>query len=216
MKNKTIIITTLICLVPIIFGLAIYDKLPEQVPTHFNFEGEPNGYSSKAFAVFGLPLMMAFFNLLLVFALNTDPKRKNYSPVIEKISLYIMPVLSILMSALTYFKALGSNVPITSITMTFVAVLFIVIGFYMPQIKRNYTMGIKLPWTLDNDENWEKTHKLGGKLCIVAGVILFLNVFIKSIVIFVATLIIVAIVPMVYSYMIYGKTKENSAENSSF
>ncbi|MBR3719999.1 MAG: DUF1648 domain-containing protein, partial [Firmicutes bacterium] len=92
MKNKKaeIVLTTLICLLPMLAGIALYRRLPQQVPTHFDFNGTANGWSSKSFAVFGLPLMMAGFNLLLQFGLRTDPKRQNMNTVLRNISVWII------------------------------------------------------------------------------------------------------------------------------
>ncbi len=209
-KYSKLILPIIVCLIPILIGLAIYDKLPEQMPSHFNFKGEVDGYSSKNFGVFGLPLMMAGFTLLVSFALNTDPKRKNYSPALKAISLWLCPGLSVGLSLLIYTKALGKDVPISTIVMVFVALIYLVMGIFLPKVKRNYTMGIKLPWTLDSDENWDKTHKFGGKIWIIAGIILLINVFIKSKYLFLAPVFVSILAPIVYSYLLYRKTKGNN------
>ena len=211
-KNKTattIVLTTFFCLLPILFGLAMYDKLPDKIPSHFNFAGEVDGYSSKAFGVFGLPLIMAAANLLVAFALNTDPKRSNYSKAIKILSLCLVPFISIALSLFIYIKALGGNLPITPLIMGFLAVIYLVFGYYMPQIKRNYTMGIKLPWTMDNDENWDKTHKFAGKLWLIAGLVLLANILIKSLPLMLIVILISSIAPMLYSYLFYRKNKNS-------
>ncbi|MDK6729488.1 SdpI family protein, partial [Aerococcus urinae] len=84
----------------------------------------------------------------------------------------------------------------------FLGVLFIAIGNYMPKTRRNYTVGIRLPWTLDNDDNWIKTHRLAGKIWVIGGLIIFFNSFVQIAVTFVLvfTLIIMIVVPMIYSY----------------
>ena len=84
----------------------------------------------------------------------------------------------------------------------FLGVLFIAIGNYMPKTRRNYTVGIRLPWTLDNDDNWIKTHRLAGKIWVIGGIIIFFNGFVQIAVTFVLvfTLIIMIVVPMIYSY----------------
>ena len=91
--NLTMILTTLICLLPMLLGIVLYDKLPEQIPTHFNFEGVADDYSPKAFACFGLPLIMLGLNIIVQFALGTDPKKDNVASIMKKISVWIVPVV---------------------------------------------------------------------------------------------------------------------------
>ena len=135
MKNskKEIILTTVLCVLPILAGLAVYKQLPNTIATHFGFNGEANGYSSKAFTVFGMPLMLAGFNLLLHFALNTDPKRQNISTSMRRIAIWTLPILSIFMYVVTIGKALGYDLHIETITPLLVGLLFIIIGNYLPK-----------------------------------------------------------------------------------
>ena len=106
-SKKEIIISTLICLLPILAGLYLYDRLPETIATHFGANGEANGWSSRAFTVFGLPALMAGINLLVWFALHTDPKKKNMNPTLRTLALWIAPTLSVLMYAMTMGNALA-------------------------------------------------------------------------------------------------------------
>ena len=105
-NRKTLILTTLVCLLPIIAGALLYSRLPETVPTHFNFKGEPDGWSSRAVAAFALPALMLVMNFVLQFALNADPKRQNMSEALMKVAVWTVPVLSVLCSGMTLAKAL--------------------------------------------------------------------------------------------------------------
>lgn len=207
-KNKIEpVLTTVVCLLPILAGLAVYDRLPEVVATHWGADGLPNGYSSRAFAVFALPLFMAALNLFLRFALSTDPKKANMSPVLKRISYWILPVISVLGSAATLGSALGYSFNMSTAATAFVGVLFIVIGNYLPKTKQSYTMGIKLPWTLNSAENWNRTHRLAGFLWIIGGALLLICSLLRLLSVWVLTgvLIVMAVVPMVYSYILYRK-----------
>ena len=97
-SKKTLIITSLICLLPMLVGALVYSRLPEQVATHFDLQGNPDGWSSRPFAVFGLPGILLAVNLLIPFALRADPKHKNMSGALVNIVIWTVPVVSLLCS----------------------------------------------------------------------------------------------------------------------
>lgn len=208
MKNKReIILTTALCLVPMIAGAILYSRLPDSIATHFGVDGQPDGWSGKAFAVFGLPAILAGINLLLHFALRTDPKRKNMSPALFNIAIWTVPAVSILTNAFVLANALGYDSRIEVILPLLVSLLFIVIGNYLPKTKQSYTMGIKLPWTLASEENWNRTHRLAGFLWVIGGILMIilslLHLWPSWLVIVLITLL--ALVPAIYSYSLYKK-----------
>ncbi len=206
-NNKELLLTTLLCLLPILAGLLLYNRLPETVATHFGPDGEANGWSSRAFAVFGLPAIMAGLNLLVNFGLRSDPKKQNMSPVLRSISVWIIPILSIGVSALTLIYALGYNVRVDKILFVFVGVVFLAIGNYLPKTKQSYTMGIKLPWTLASEENWNRTHRLAGFLFVGGGILILLLAMIGlySTWVFLVLVAVLVLVPTIYSYALYKK-----------
>ncbi len=209
MKNKKaeIILTTLICLLPMLAGLAVYSRLPEQVPTHFGFNGEANGWSSRNFAVFGMPLMMAGFNLLLHFALRTDPKRQNMNAAIRAISVWTVPVLTVLTYALMMRAALGYATRTETIIPILTGLLLIAIGNYLPKTKQSYTVGIKLPWTLASEENWNRTHRVGGFVFVIGGILFILLTLLRlwSAWMMLVIILLMTLIPSVYSYLLYRK-----------
>lgn len=207
MKNKkTLVITTLVCLVPMLIGAALYDRLPETMATHWGVNGEVNGWSSRAFAVFGLPGIVAALNVVLHLGLNADPKRANMSGALKAISLWTCPVVSLLCSGLTLAWGLGYELRIERIIPSFVGLLFVIIGNYLPKTKQSYTMGIKLPWTLNSEENWNRTHRLAGFLWVIGGVYFIVMSFIGwSLAAFLIPLAVMVLVPTVYSYLLYRK-----------
>ena len=211
MKNnskKEIIISTVICLLPILAGLYLYDRLPETIATHFGADGEANGWSSRTFAVFGLPALMAGINLLVWFALHTDPKKKNMNPALRTLALWIAPALSVFMYAMTMGNALGYATRIEIVTPLLVGLLFIVVGNYLPKTKQSYTMGIKLPWTLASEENWNRTHRIAGFLWVLGGAVTILLTLLhiwSPWVLFTLTTLLLVLVPTVYSFFLYKK-----------
>ena len=207
MKNKKMLIwTSLVCLIPLIVGAAVYSRLPETMATHWNLSGEADGWSSRAFAVFGLPGILLAVNLFLPFALKADPKRENMSDKLVAISLWTIPVVSLLCCGLTLARGLGYEVRVERWVPVFMGVLFILIGNYLPKTKQSYTMGIKLPWTLASEENWNRTHRLGGFLWVIGGALFILMSFIGwSMAAFLSIIALMVLVPMVYSYLLYRK-----------
>ena len=205
-SKKTLIITSLICLLPMLVGALVYSRLPEQVATHFDLQGNPDGWSSRAFAVFGLPGILLAVNLLIPFALQADPKHKNMSGALVNIVIWTVPVVSLLCSGLTLGRALGYDLRIEMVLPVFMGVLFILIGNYLPKTKQSYTMGIKLPWTLASEENWNRTHRLAGFLWVLGGAYFIVMSFIGwSLIAFLIPIVLMVLAPTVYSYLLYRK-----------
>ena len=204
--RKTLIATTLICLVPMLVGALVYSRLPENIATHFDLQGNPDGWSGRAFAVFGLPGILLAVNLLMPFLLRADPKHENMSGALKKVVIWTIPLLSLLCSGLTLGNALGFNTRIDRVLPVFMGVLFILIGNYLPKTKQSYTMGIRLPWTLASEENWNRTHRLAGFLWVLGGVYFIAMSFIGwTLAAFLLPLAVMILVPAVYSYMLYKK-----------
>ena len=207
MKNKkTLILTSLVCLIPILVGAVVYSRLPETMATHWNLNGEPDGWSSRPFAVFALPGIMLAVNLLLPFALNADPKRENMSPALKSIAIWTIPLISLLCSGATLAYGLGYDLRIERLIPSFMGLLFVAIGNYLPKTKQSYTMGIRVPWTLASEENWNRTHRLAGFLWVIGGLLFIIISFIGwSQAAFLIILALMILAPVVYSYLLFRK-----------
>ena len=205
-KNwKTLMITSLVILLPVLAGVILWNQLPEQMPTHWNTSGEVDGWSSKLFAVFGLPLILLAAQWLCVLGTLADPKKENHPQKIFQLVLWIIPVLSVVLHAFTYAVALGNEVPIEVIMPVLIGLLFAIIGNYMPKCKQNYTIGIKIPWTLNSEENWNRTHRFAGFLWTLCGIVIMLTGFFGGFWIFFGVTLFMVIVPVIYSYILYRK-----------
>ena len=208
-KNKvTLIVTTLVILIPILAGLLLWNKLPEQVPTHWGIDGEVDGWSSKAFAVFGLPGILLAVHWLCVFASCADPKSANYHPAMFTLALWICPALGLLLGSMMYAVALGYSLNVEIIMPLIVGVMFLVVGNLLPKCRQTYTMGIKLPWTLHNEENWNKTHRFGGKVWVAGGVFTMATAFIGNFWLLLGVLVVISLAPTIYSYCLYRKQQD--------
>ena len=212
MKRKTtMILTTIMCLLPILLGLYLYDQLPDMVPTHFNMHGEPDGWSSKPMAVFGMPLFMASLNLLCHWAserMQKQEKGKVAPDILMNICYWIPAVLSLIVIPMTFFMAVGVKVPLTELLNILLGVMFLVMGNYMPKCKMNAFIGIRLPWTYSSDENWRRTHRLGGFVWVICGAIMLVNVVVQSLLLQMVPMFAAVLIPGVYSYLIYRKEKK--------
>lgn len=208
-KNlKTLIITSVITLLPILAGVILWDKLPENVPTHFGINGETDGFSSKAFAVFALPFFLLAVHWVCTFVTSVDPKSKNIDGKPLMLVFWICPTLSLLVSTLVYATAMDIKLDINMIMSLFFGVLFIIIGNYLPKCKQNYSLGIKIPWTLNSEENWNYTHRISGKLWVAGGIIIIFTSILRVIWIFPAITLTMVIVPVILSYLYHKKHGE--------
>lgn len=217
MRNKkAVIISLILLLVPIIMGIIFYDRLPDMIPTNFDFSGEVRSYDTKAKALFITPLTMIIVQGFLIFMLNKDPRKRFQSEKLYSVSLFIIPVMQILISSITIMYAFNNGINIARILSIFIALMYIIMGNFLPKAKRNYTMGIRTPWTLDNDVVWDKTHRLGGYTFVAGGILLLLtSMFLKTEnnVMFFILIFIPAIIPVVYSFIIFNNlSKEKPSE----
>lgn len=206
MKNKVlIIITSVVILVPAIVGLLMWNILPESLAIHFDVNGNPDGWCGKAFAVFGLPLFALAMHLLSIFVTIHDPKYENTGRKIQSLVVWICPIFSVLAGIVTYSYSLNPTFSVLPILEGVLGIIIMIIGNYLPKCRQNYTIGIKLPWTLHDSENWNKTHRFAAKVWLIGGLVLTVNALISSMVISIAVILLLVLAPTVYSFA-YSKT----------
>ena len=211
--KKTLTLTTLITLLPILVGLFYWNQLPDKMATHFDMEGTPNGWSSKWFAVIGIPVFLALVNVLCTILTETDPRRHKYPEKMMKLVYWICPVVSWICAGLTISYELGIEfAAMPKFGSLFVGIMFVVIGNYLPKIKQNYYMGIKLPWTYSDEENWNRTHRMAGQLWVVGGIILLLNFFLQITGLEIVVLFSMILIPTVYSWAFSRKKDKEKME----
>lgn len=201
--SKLTVITTLITLLPIALGIALYDRLPEVVATHWNIHNRPDGWSSRAMAVFGIPCIMAALNLVCGGA--TDRLQSEGVPKrVLALCRWIIPVLSLILVPVMLYSAMGVSFDMDRIVCSILGIMFIIIGNYLPKCRRNGVVGIKIPWTLSSDENWDKTHRFAGFVWIVCGAAAIVGGWTKPVVAIVA-LVAMILLPVVYSGILKHK-----------
>ena len=206
-NRKTLIITSIVTILPVLIGIICWNRLPDVMATHLGMNNEANGFSSKAFAVFGLPLVLLAVLWAGAFVTAHDPKRQNISPKMFSLMLWIAPAISLVAAATIYPVNLGYEMDVVFFGELLLGLVLIIIGNYMPKARQNYTIGIKLPWTLANEENWNRTHRLAGYLWIICGILIILICMTRIVPAgwLFAVFLIMVLVPCVYSYWLHVK-----------
>lgn len=208
MKKKIALFTIISCLVsliPMFVGLILWDKLPEQMATSFGFDGTVNGYSSRLFAVVGLPMILVCVNVFFIIATMADPRRKNISDMVLALVLSIIPACSLFGGVIMYQEHLGYSISAQILAPLFLGIMFVVLGSILPKCKQNYTVGIKLPWTLNSEKNWDKTHAFGGRVWTIGGIVMIVLGLLGFEIAAFATIFILVLIPTVYSYVYYRR-----------
>ena len=203
--KRKLILPSLITFSPALAGLFLWDRLPDQIATHFGPGNIPNGWSSKPFAVLAIPLFLTILHCLTIIVTLNDPKRQNIGRKMLSVIFWLIPVISLLCCLGSYAYALGFSVDIGLISNVCVGIVFILMGNYMAKNHQNYTVGIRLPWTLHHPENWNRTHRLASILWIISGFVFILNGFFQYPAVTFLTIVLCVTVPAVYSFFLYKK-----------
>lgn len=209
LKNKKLLaLTSAITLLPVLAGVFLWQKLPQSVPIHWNAAGEVDGYGSRGMllGLFGFLLVMHW---LCIGACALDPKSRNLEGKAAALVLWIIPAISLVMGVLVYSAALGKALSVNTVLPVFMGLLFVFIGNYLPKCRRNYTVGIKVPWALENEENWNATHRFAGRIWVAGGLAVMATALLPTVWVMLGVLAFMALAPMLYSYLYYKKHAEN-------
>lgn len=187
-----------------------YQSFPDRVPTHWNFQGEVNGYSSPLVASILMPVISLVVYLIFIFMPYFDPKKEQYAKFSRAyhafkdllIAFLFATFMMIGLNGIGYPVNIGFWMPIM------IGLLFVVIGFLLDKVKMNWFMGIRTPWTLSSEEVWRKTHKLSSKVLMVSGVLIALTSLVPNtakIVLFIIAVVLIVLAMPIYSFILYSK-----------
>lgn len=184
--------------------------LPDQIPTHWGIDGRPDDWSNKYFGALLAPVLMVFIYGTMNITPKIDPKKTNYAKFQKNYVGFknVLVTFFLGIHIVTLLYGLGYEISIDKFVIISVGLLLTYMGNILPTIKPNYFFGIKTPWTLNNEEVWKKTHRVGGKLFFIGGLLIVLTVFFEGILAFVTLISIVIIITIVttfYSYTINKK-----------
>jgi uncharacterized membrane protein len=201
-------IPLVIILATVAFGVAVYDRLPERMPMHWNARGEVDGYGSRFWGTFAIPAFLLVLWGILRAVPYLDPRRENIEKfrgayedlIIAVIAFTAMIQVAVVGSALGWPIAVGRIVPVG------VGVLFLYLGNLLPRFRSNFFLGIRTPWTLSSDSVWTKTHRFGGYVMSAVGLMMIVAGLTGSplwIAIAIGGAVAMAFAVLVYSYVVW-------------
>ena len=197
--NRLILMSILCCFFPMILGLIYYPSLPDKMAIHFNFQSVPDNWYPKFIVLFILPLILLLGHAFCLYCTFKDTKNVENQAMIH-IVIWIIPVLSNAISMILIAYALGVIFNISFFIRFLIALLFIILGNYLPKSRVSDTIGIRLPWTVNNPEVWRKTHRMAGYLWLIGGLVLLCTLPFDSGVLFIILVFAMGIIPTGYSY----------------
>ncbi len=213
MSKKAVFLLLGACLISFIAQMVLYPSLPESIPIHWNAAGEIDGWGSKTtlFLLNLLPLgMLALFAAIPKIDPNKEnfAKHKNvYQPFAALMVFFMIGVVW-----MCILPTMGIELPVSTILLLAMGVIFILLGNYMPRIRPNYTFGIRTPWTLASETVWKKTHRVGGYVLVLSGIMMVVSSFFHgwASLIGIGVLLAGAIVSSVYSWLVFREEQNHN------
>ena len=194
----------------------VYPRLPETIPTHWNMDGQPDGWSSRAFGVLITPVILLFVWGFVRVLPAIDPRGANYAKfggafeaIFDSLMLFLLGMHIVLLRA-----GLGYPVQIQRIAPFGIGVLLIVIGNLLPRCRPNWFVGIRTPWTLSSDRVWEKTHRFGGRLFVAAGFFIAIAALFWAQwvhVVLVTSILLATAAVLIYSYLEWKREQSTAS-----
>jgi immunity protein, SdpI family len=215
MKLKKELPLIVIVLLPFIYLAYIWNQLPEKVPMHWNINGEIDRYGDKMELIL-IPILLPLLIYVIFLVIpKIDPKNKlnKMGNKLQTIKILLTTFMSILALFIIY-SVKNQSIENPNYIVLSIGVLYIILGNYFKTIKANYFIGIRTPWTLENETVWKETHKLGGKMWFIGGIIVVLSSLIldkqPNLTVFLIVTGIITIIPIVYSYIVFEKEKKTA------
>ena len=211
MKNKKLLIlSSLLILLPIPVGLLLWNRFPAELVTHWGITGQPDGYMPPLYAILLPPVLMLLGQWVCIWFTMKDPDNQGRNTKPLTLVLWILPLVSNMVSYMMYALALDHEFSPVFWTLLMIGLMFMAIGNYLPKCKMNFTMGIKVPWAYTSEENWNATHRFGGKVWFFGGMALLFGAFLPeawAVSVMLVFIIVLAFLPMIYSYLYYCRQK---------
>lgn len=202
MNNKwKILISLIVIAMTSVAGIILWDKLPAQLPVHFNLNNEPDNFLPKSAAIFGIPAFLIAIQLLCLLDTHIQFKKngqiRKYLPYI----IWLVPAIAMFVMGSIIMFSLDIKFNLTLFVTIFLGVLFVILGNVMPKVTQNMIFGIRIYWTLKNEDNWFHTHRVGGFVFVIGGLLMIFTSLMENIYITTTLLIAMAITPIAYSWI---------------
>ncbi|MFA5155547.1 MAG: DUF1648 domain-containing protein [Patescibacteria group bacterium] len=209
---KTEWLAWLLIVLSAVIAVYFYQHFPDRVPTHWDFSGQVDGYSSRAVGAFIMPLMMLGLYLLFLFIPYLDPRREQYAAFAGTYHQFknLLVAFFFVISILTGLSGLGYAVNIGFLIPVLIGLLFILIGSLLHRVKMNWFMGIRTPWTMSSETVWDKTHALSGRVFMLSGLLIAATALVANpwkLILFIAAIAILVLALPVYSYVLFRQEK---------
>jgi uncharacterized membrane protein len=209
--RTTTILVLLMIITASVAGLMLWNRLPDQMASHWNVNDQVDGYMSKPWGVFMMPLITLGMFVLFLVVPSIDPLKANIAQFREAFNMFIVLIVAFMLyiHALTLAWSLGyDDFKMSTSMLPAMGLLFIFIGFMLRKAKRNFFIGIRTPWTLSSDTVWNKTHQLGAVLFMASGVLAFIGGIFGGMTAFwflFVPLIGSTLFLLIYSYVLYQR-----------
>ena len=206
----------IIVLIPFVYLAYVWNSLPEKVPLHWNIEGEIDRYGEKSELILIPVLLPLLIYVLFTIIPRIDPKRKiknmgNKYTILKSIMTIFMSALAMII----IYAALNETLYNPNYIVLLIGILFALLGNYFKTLRANYFIGIKTPWTLENETVWKETHKLAGKLWFAGGLLIVLTSILldkkTNFTLFAVITVFITVIPVVYSYIKYQSISQTNA-----
>lgn len=208
--NRSLLVSAAFIVIAAIAAVWLWPQLPVQVPTNWDMHGRVNDHMPRLWAAL-MPILgvaaIAFLTWLLP---AISPNRFRIGPFARVYAglMLVIQGFMVVIGIVTLLAGAGYAVPIPKVAMLAIGALFTILGNYMGKLQRNFFIGIRTPWTIASEATWERTHRLGGKLFVLAGVVVLAGtLFGLPFPVSLAVLIVAGVVPAVYSYFIYRRVE---------
>lgn len=203
-----------IVLAPFIYLAYLWNKLPDVVPLHWNMEGEIDDYGDKSELILIPILLPLLIYIIFTIVPMIDPKGKINKMGNKYFTLKMaMTIFMSVLAMIIIYSVKNETLYNPNYIVLLMGVLFVILGNYFKTLRANYFIGIKTPWTLENETVWKETHKLAGKIWFIGGFIVILSSLLlnqkTNFSIFIAITIIISLVPVVYSFFKYKSLIES-------
>ncbi len=212
------IVSLFLVAVMFILAIAVWNTMPDSIPVHFGLNGQPDRYGGKFEGLLTMPLTAAGVYLLFFFLPYIDPRGGRYARFAGAYAIIRTAVIALLaaVQVVIILQARGAAVDVTTVFTLLLGLLFVVLGNYMGKLRPNWFAGIRTPWTLSSEESWNKTHRLGGKLFVVLGLLIAAASFLQKPWVLlggIGLLLVCSVVLVVYSYAIWKTDPDATKKN---
>lgn len=205
---KSLVITSIVCLLPIILGVIFYSELPEKVAIHWGIDNNPNGYFSKAAFVFGMPIIMVVLQIFCCVVSDLSDKNPEANKKAVTVYKWMIPILTVILYIVTIMVALGNNLDIRKIVMILLGILFIFSGNYMPKVRGNYYINMKAFWLKNKDENLvNRASRITGYMLIIGGILCIASILFNPLISIITIGLIILETIVIYLYVFLESRK---------